>query len=345
MSEPTSTLTFRDLIVEVARHIGIAYYGDEGTAAAQVPVDAHDLDECKRHVNNGIRMFLNDAPQPNGWRWTRPTASVTIWGTIAAEAGKTVTSSGYDPATNKTTLTANQDSFYESMERKTIAVVGVASYTITDYVNATTIKVEGDATAVGTSGTQFSITANGNYTLPRNFSGQFVGDITYTSDTNQGISLEWCNEAKVRQWREDITDETGDPFWAAIRPMAEGSPRRRWEIMLYPKPDDVLVIEFPYHLHFDKLVELDEVHPAPFAHDEAIKAACLAVAEQDVEDVAGLKNSYYRGVCLPNSHRIDAQSAPKKLGYFGNPSARGAGSPIQVFRDHIYQRPNVAYNT
>jgi hypothetical protein len=37
MSEPTSVLTFSDLILEVAYKLGIAYYGAAGDGAAQVP--------------------------------------------------------------------------------------------------------------------------------------------------------------------------------------------------------------------------------------------------------------------------------------------------------------------
>jgi len=344
MAEPTSVLTFRDLIIEVARKIGIAYYGDDGTEVAQVPNDAHDLDECRRHVNNAIRMFVNDGPNPNGWRWLRPVGSFTIWGTINADSSKTVTSAGYDPLTEKTTLVANVDSFYSTMEEHTIGVTGVDSFTISNVVDAKTIKVRGDATAVGTAGETWSITSTGNFTMPRDFSGQFVGTITYEADTNQGVSLDWADESTIRLWRENIEDETGDPFWAAIRPFTTPGNRRRWELLVYPQPDEVMVVEFPYHLHFDRLVDLDEVPPTPFAHDEAIKAACLAVVEKDVEGAPGVDWNYYSGQALPNSLRVDAQSAPKRLGYFGNPGARG-NPDIKEFRANWYQRPDVRFNT
>jgi len=343
-SEPTSVLTFQDLIIEVARRIGVADYGEDGTEEVQVPVDAHDLAECKRHVNNAIRMVLNDAPAPNGWRFTRPTASVVIWGTIGTDSDNKVTSLGYDPATDKTTLQTSDDSFYESMEEKSLVLTGVDTFTVTDYVNAKKVKVRGDATGAGTAGVTWSITADGNYTLPRSFGGQVIGVPTYTADTNQGVSLQWSDESVIRKWRENITDETGDPYLLAIRPMATSvSRRRRWEMMAYPKPDEVMTVEFPYHLHFDRLVDLDEVPPLPFAHDETVKAACLAVAEKDVEGAPGADWNYYENSCLPNSYRVDAMAAPKRLGYFGNPEAP-TDAPIKFFRKHIYQRPNVSVN-
>ncbi|KKL84758.1 hypothetical protein LCGC14_1961510, partial [marine sediment metagenome] len=80
MAEPTSALSFEGLILRVAREAGIAYHGSSGTERAMVPVDAHDLDLCKRIVTDGIRMFIADAPE-NGWRWMRRIASVTVTAT------------------------------------------------------------------------------------------------------------------------------------------------------------------------------------------------------------------------------------------------------------------------
>ena len=56
------------------------------------------------------------------------------------------------------------------------------------------------------------------------------------------------------------------------------------------------------------------LHPAGLRYDEAIKAACLAQAEMDVEDVtAGFVQKYIQGA-LPRAHQADTRSAPRKLG-------------------------------
>lgn len=346
MSEPTSTLTFQDLIIELARKIGIAYYGEDGDDIASVPIDKHDLNECKRHVNNAIRMFLADAPKPNGWRFSRPIASVTVWGTIDTDDDNPVVSLGYNQTTNKTTLQSTDDSFYATMELKSIVLTGVGTYTITNYVDATTIKVEGDASAAGTAGVTWSITADGNYTLPSDFAGEYIGAIHFAASTNTGTHLTWSDDSTIRSWRADVTSETGDPFLAAIRPKSTGTPHRRWELMLYPHPDEVVILEFPYTLYFDKLVDLDDVVPSiPFAHDDTLKAACLAIVERDVEEVLGVNWDYYTNQALPNSYRIDSMSAPKRLGYFGNPSPVSGSQAISTFRNTFYQRPTVTFNT
>jgi len=344
VAEPTSILTFNDLILEVARKIGVAYYGSDGDEVVQIPVDAHDLAECKRHVNNGIRMFLADAPEPHGWRFTRPTAQVTVWGNIGANTDNTVTAGAYDSTNDTTDITAEKDSFYESMEGKTINIDGT-DYTIKRYQSATVVHLKGDQTGEGIAAKTWSIDADGQYTLPASFSGEYTGVITYTANTNQGVSLEWTSEAVVRQWRENITDETGDPYWAAVRIMTTVfDDRRRWELMLYPRPDEIMTVEFPYTLHFDKLTDTSEVPPVPYSHDDTVKAACLAVAETDVEGAPGPTASYYRTVALPNSYRIDNATAPRRLGYFGNPGPGSAAKAIRNFRDYIYQRPDVSFN-
>lgn len=350
--EPTSTLTFADLIIEVARKIGVAYYGPDGTSEVQVPVDAHDLAECKRHVNNAIRMFINDGPEPNSWNWLRPVATLFIWGEINVDADNTVSSGGYDPLTDKTLITAEAASFYETMELKTLVVTGVGSFTVTDYVSSTQVKVRGNATAV--SAATWSMDSEGSFTLPRDFGGEYLGDITYVSDTNQGVSIDWVDESRIRQWREDITDETGDPFWAAIRVAGAGEDsvarlrkdtKRRWELLLYPQPDEVMEVTFPYLIGFDKLTDLDEVPPTPFPHDEAIKAACLAIVEKDVEDRMGVNWDYYTTKALPKSYSVDARSRPKKLGYNGNPASGLSQSGIKFFRNKVYDRPRVSFNS
>ncbi len=74
---PTLGMTFNDFILEVALLGGMANYGTGADGIAAIPTDAHDLDLCKRIVNNALRMFIADGP-PNGWRWMRRTARITF---------------------------------------------------------------------------------------------------------------------------------------------------------------------------------------------------------------------------------------------------------------------------
>lgn len=56
-TNPTLSYTFDDLILRVAEYLGVADYSG-GTAA--IPTDAHDLDVCKRCVNDGYARFITD---------------------------------------------------------------------------------------------------------------------------------------------------------------------------------------------------------------------------------------------------------------------------------------------
>jgi hypothetical protein len=345
-AEPTSALTFEDLILEAALEAGRAYYGEDGNEVAQIPVNIHDLNEMKRHVNNAIRMFISDAP-PTGWRWTRPTSAVALWPTVTADAARTMSGGAYNADENETLMTANSPVFFESMEEKSLIITGFGSVVIKRYVSATTAYVYGNASAV--TNATYAIAANGDYTLPRTFAGSFTGAVTFTAGTNRAVQLEWADEAQIRRMRENVTLQKGTPRYVAVGvfvptapnvPASLRRPRRRYRLEVFPQPGENYTVRFPYDLHFDSMVELGEVPPTPIVHDETIRAAVLAVVERDVHDTQGPRWGYY-AKCLDNSKNIDARSGPRKLGYFGN--GKGIVTP-RNFRDFM-QRPNVSYDT
>jgi len=334
-SEPTSVLTFNDLIIHVAEKIGVPYYGVNGDEASQVPLNAHDLALTKKIVNNAIRMFIHDGPQPNGWRWLRPVGEVDLWASVALDSDNPILTAVH--AAGVTTLTVGTAKFFPSMELHDIVITTVGTFNIKEYVSSTSVKVTGDASGAHATSKTWSITADGNYTMPIGFGGQFLGGVSFQPDTNQGAGIDWTDEQVIRQWRADAEQETGTPYLLAVRVMDTGAPRRRWEVLAYPLPEEDYVIQFPYMLHFDSLTTGTEVHPAPFMHDETIKAACGAVGEKEVERALGVEWDYYKNSALPNSYRIDAMSAPKRL----TPSRRTRD--IRAFRE-MYQRPNVTFN-
>jgi len=207
----------------------------------------------------------------------------------------------------------------------------------------------------------FSFACSGDYTLPANFGGEYTGDLTYVADTNRGMILHWTSEASIRSRRQNYNIESGTPYEAAVRIMPTPSyrnltdasnlmiPRRRWELMTWRISSEFLSVIFPYRLCFNSLVNCtpngpDDLPPTPFVHDEALKACCLAVAEKEVDDAMGGPDwEYYHNMALPQSHQVDSRSAPKRLGYFSNPTAV-QGSAAQAFKDwrgNWYQRPNV----
>lgn len=335
MAEPTSARTYRHLLIEVAKHLGIAYYGPDGGEEAQVPQDAYDLAICESAVNGAFRLLIADAP-PDGWRWMQPVLSVSLWPSISTDDDVTVTAVN-NPADNRTVVTASDDSFYESMEQKTLTVTDVGSYTIGRYTSATVVEVVGQVAWLGSK--TFSITADGNYTLPQTFGGSYRGRPNYAAGTNTGVKVDWVHEQVIRQLREVTTAINGDPYDVAVRPLSDGT-RRRWELMTYPIPSDVVVLEFAYDLHFDTMTDADDLHPAGYEFDHVVRSACRAMADQENRDMP-LAQSEYATADLLKAYRIHARSAPKRLGYCG--SGRASFPNIQAFREGT-ERQTVAFN-
>lgn len=337
MPEYSSVLTFEDLIVEAARKLGTAYYGAAGDEHPQIPRNTHDLWLAKDLVNTALRDFVASAP-PQGWKWLHQLQRVTLWPSVAVSATALLTSGGYDPTSDTTLLISATDAFYPSMEMRDIVLTGIGTFRIEQYVSASQIRVLGNATAAGVSpGVTWSITSTGAYTLPATFSGQATGDITYAPGESHGVIINWTEEAVIRRSREITTAVYGYPFLAAVRQLTIPSSRQRWELLVYPTPQAVQAVEFPFTLYFTKLEDLNEVLPAPFSHDETLRAAVRAVVERQEMGGPGPDEVYYRKTCLPNSYNIDFRSAPKSI------STARRYSSIQDFR-HNTQRQTVLVN-
>lgn len=247
---------------------------------------------------------------------------------------------------------ASTSSFFLPTTVTNVSTTGTP-WTIVNYLSPTQVQVNGNPSSTSTlshGSTIFSMVPQGDYTLPANFSGQFSGQITYVQNTNRGMILRWTDEASIRSRRSNYNFESGTPYECAIRLIPQPTyndqtytpPRRRYELMAWRIPSEFLSVVFPFTLGFNNLVNNTDVPPSPFAFDEALKAACLAVCEKEVEDTFGPDWQYYKSDALPKAWDIDARSAPKALGYFGNPTAASvAFPPIKAFRDFYYQRPNV----
>lgn len=92
------------------------------------------------------------------------------------------------------------------------------------------------------------------YPLPENFGGEVSGLIGYHKDVTHSQKIEWISESTIRAQRQG-NESTGHPFMAAVRPFEPVSsvlgPKRRYELILYPDPIQVDVLEFPYILVFN----------------------------------------------------------------------------------------------
>jgi hypothetical protein len=260
MAEPSSAKTFYDLILAVAKQLHIADYRSNGTTI--VPTDQFSFELCKDVVNDGVEMFIADAPR-KGWRWMRRLVTlalaVTYTGTASSGSSTTLVDSGI--------ADSYADDFFNGYDIYIEAGTGVGeSATITDYTGAsgtfTFAALSGGSTPDSTS--EYSIAKstsaiNGDgsrYTLPANFGGTADGKIDFVKGSNLGHGIEWCDESFLRSRRAG-TVNTGHPMFAAILPYQPTSETlaatRLWEIMFDPRPSSIKTISFPYTLHFDKM--------------------------------------------------------------------------------------------
>ena len=276
MAEPTSALSFYDLILRVAKEAGIAYYGSGGNEPAMIPLEVTDFALCKDIVNDGIRMFIADAPA-KGWRWMKRIMSVTLTATRVTGTVDAADADDNDPATTTTLTDATLETDYgtnDDLNNWYIYILtgtGAGSYAkITDYTASGGVVTVADwldeyGNPHGTypvANDTFCITpvetVSGNisrYPLAENFGGEVNGPIEYEANSAHGTHVEWCGEAAIRA-RRSVTVHTGYPTRAAIRPFEyKGSfgPKRRFELIVDPQPSAAEVLEFPYTVFFDEL--------------------------------------------------------------------------------------------
>lgn len=311
MGEPDSALTFAQLQTEVAEAMGIAYYGAAGTSVAAPPNDARDLDLVKRIINNGIRMFISNAPR-SGWNWLQPKASVSIWPTVSVDS--TITATGVYDSSTYTDITASEAIFYPEMELHDIVVTDSGTYEIVEYVSTTAIKILGDNAFTSKT---FSIAADGHYTLPQSFVGKYTGDIEFAASSGRGSGITWTSAQDIRH-RRTISDSTvGPPRWATIM---KTTTARRWELIMFPTAGSLETVEFEYDIHFDLLSAAGDLHPAGVQFDDAVRAACLARAEMDHAELLTGRIDYYHKIALQDAWQTDARSRPRKVRSWRRPS-------------------------
>jgi len=264
MAEPTTALTYTDLVKEVALTASTAYYGATGTDRALPPVNnVHDLDECKRAVTNGIRMFINDAPV-RGWRWMRRIMSITFVPAITgtAEAGTSTS------LTDTTIADTYADNYFNTFTIKIIGGTGEGeTATVTGYTGSGgkfdfSGGLSGGSTPDDTSEYRICRSLSvidadpARYLMDENFGGTVDGKILYAANSNLG-HIEWRDESYIRE-RKEISRNTGYPTAAAIRPYEPTSnallATRRFEFIVDPDPSTADTVEFPYTLYFNDFI-------------------------------------------------------------------------------------------
>jgi hypothetical protein len=269
MAEPTSSLSVLQLATRIAKEAGTAYRGVSGDSRAMPPVNHDDLEDIKQVVNDGVRQFMSDAPPP-GWEWRKriiqvPVSNVEITGTADAADSTSLTD-----ATLETTYATNDllntywcyitggtgDGSYAQITDYTASggVVTVADW-LDQYGNAGGTDPAADSTFTIT---QYETVAGdvGRLPLPEYYGGEISGDINYDKDSVHRQRIFSTAENIIRKRRQNSKD-TGYPFMAAVRQLEPASsvsgPKRRQELLIYPDPIQVDILEWPYVLGFNEI--------------------------------------------------------------------------------------------
>jgi len=259
MSEPTSAYTLQDMIRRVAIAAEIAYHGSAGSSRATIPVDEFNFDACLRCVNDGIKAFMSQAPQPSGWRWMNHIAEITFGivettGTVDAGDATSLT----DDALSSTYDADDDVNGYYIYDKTQEIYALITDYTTVDgkVTVAEWLDYNDNASSLTPAASDsYSITDvktvhgdKSRYYLPDDFSGEISGEITYAAGTGVG-RIQWRSEGEVRKTRE-ISKNTGYPCLAAVR---RSPARRKWELFVSPSPTATDTILFPYKTNFNDL--------------------------------------------------------------------------------------------
>jgi len=296
MAESTLSLTYSEIKTEVGVFLGFERDSQVWTNDETADVEAI--------IKRGLRQFYTPPPMPGEdapyiWSFLKPVSTLAIWADVAVNASVTVT--GVHDA-GITTITATSATFYPSMFKKSIVITDTGTYTVTEYVSSTVIKVSGDATC---SAKTFSIASDGS----------FEGGFTFDKDDNRYTPIKVVGESTVRSIRQRDLGP-GTPKLAAIRPLtSDGSGGQRYEVIFDRKPDSLYTLWYQYSV-LSEMVSDSKPYPLGGAsHSETILESCLSIAEQRMEDNEGLHHKKFL-VRLAASIQYDRRSSNVEvLGY------------------------------
>ena len=152
-----------------------------------------------------------------------------------------------------------------------------------------------------------------DYDLPDNFLSM-VGDMTVSDDGSWWPISERAEET-IRDFRSQ-GQTTGRPVYYAVRAVTfVETTGQRYEMLLWPTPDQVYTIERKFNVLPDKAVTSTAPHfLGGMPHSRTIREACLAEAEAAEHDTQGLHEARFRQL-LRASISVDTRLKPITLGF------------------------------
>lgn len=156
-----------------------------------------------------------------------------------------------------------------------------------------------------------------DYQLPADFGG-IEGDITFAENQAYRV-IRVRGENYIRQIRQ--TDSlAGIPKYAAVRAFNSGAAGQRFELMLWPAPDDAYELTFRYNVNPDALSAANDYALGGPALSETILQSCRAAADRIFNDNVGAEYQMFIER-LKTSVSLDRRMlAPERLGFAHDPN-------------------------
>lgn len=149
-----------------------------------------------------------------------------------------------------------------------------------------------------------------SYDLPDNFGG-LARSVVIDESGDHEITLKQVNESQIRKMRshDGETVDTDRPRYFCIRPVPDtptATEGQRFEMWVYPVPDEVLTISYAYRVNADKITTAAPYPLGGTQHSQTILKACYAEAEQYMLGQPGqMQMQYYAALATSITHDAD----------------------------------------
>ena len=281
MSESTLSLSLTELRIAIAHQMGL------GDTAANW--SATELATINRILKKGLRQFyfppqFDPNERPHQWTFLKPVCTLT---TIAPYSIGTIAT-----VVGDATVTLTTGVWPSWVATNGRLVINNVRYHVASRTDDTNIELTTVWTADAETAATFVLYHDGNYDLPDDFGG-IEGKLTYTAETHHHYpEIDLVGEGEIRSLRlRHILHGSlhpHHPHLAAVRPKEQTvtTTGQRFEIMLYPTPEESIVISYKKIILPQALVDITITYPyGGMMHSETIEASCLAATEllEDLE--------------------------------------------------------------
>lgn len=268
MTESTLSAAFEEIRIEVADFLG---YGRSSSGW-----DSDTSSRLAAIIKAGVHQFyfppkIQADKDPHKWSFLTPVASLTT--------EETYSTGTVEVSNNVCTLTGGTWPTWAATNGR--LTIGSTEYPISGK-DGIYLYVSGVDVAAGAT---FTLEHDGNYTLPDNFGSMISQYMTFNDDI-VGPRVNLTGEGQIRTLRQG-DNVFGQPKLAAVRPKTStGSTGQRWELLLYPIPDDTYTLYYRYRLLPDSLST--GLYPyGGAAHTQTIIQSCMAMAELKMDGKRG----------------------------------------------------------